>query len=182
MSNLPILKTHCSVAYTTPSNTTLNLPINCANSNTTKWPWTYFRTTTTGLHPPVTVGGFQQSDPFFSVFVDGSGQAVVRGIFAYIATDPMTVNITMGSSYYLGEPPYGNTSTTKFIAKLYDPSGGEIETYKDSIETGYAQQTQVSGVLPATVCPKILWVGVSIQPAGTGDLLSPSANLEVSVT
>lgn len=183
MANKPILRTNCSVAYTTPSNTILNLPINCANSNTTEWPWKYFKTSTTGLKPPVTQPEYRTSDSTMDVRESSAfGQAVVRGMFAYIATDPMTLNITMRSYFYLGEA--GETAKTIFIAKLYDPAGGTIETYKDLTLDSYSNFTEVNGaILPATVCPKILWVGASIQQGSNtgGPLLDCGASLEVGV-
>lgn len=95
-----------------------------------------------------------------------SGQVVLRCFFAYVATHSMQTTITLdvfadpqwdedGGSYSLRE----NRSLT---AKLYDASSTLIESYIDTD----ARNAVATITLPATTCPKVLWLNASIQPTG----------------
>jgi hypothetical protein len=180
MSNLPILRTKCSVDYTTPSNTTLNLPINCAASDSNDWPWNYFWTKTIGTATPILSNGTSRASGSFQV--DGKSvkeQVVIRGIFAYIATDPLSATISCNALMQKREddPPELDPKYT-LKAVLYEPNGSPLSTFFD-VTTSNASATVT---LPATVCPKILWVGAAVQPIGADSLPPCSAKIIVSVS
>ena len=164
---MQILRTKCDFQWVTPSLTLLTLPINCANNPGDSWPWKFFKTQTLG-NPPQTQGGLQDGSGSFSIEASAdAGQTVLRGIFAYVATNPIgaSVDISVSAS------PSWDVETEKFtlrenrtlLARLYSADGGLLETYIDSdYRTASASIT-----LPATVCPKVLWLGAAIQPTGT---------------
>ena len=110
MANLPILRTDCDVEYTTPSGSKLNLSVNCAKSDSDTWPWKYFWTKTIGTEQPKLSNGTSRSSA--SMSVDGAsdtGQVVLRAIFAYIATNPLSA--TIKSNVNMQE---SQSSTSKF--------------------------------------------------------------------
>ena len=164
---MQILRTKCDFQWVTPSNTLLTLPINCANHPGDSWPWEYFWTKTLGTDSPVTTSNTEQAPASFSI--DGSvssGQTVLRGIFAYVATDPITASVSLSAS---ATPPWDFDTgeweareNKRLLARLYNATGGLIETFIDS-DNGTAEATIT---LPATVCPKVLWLGAAIQPTG----------------
>lgn len=184
----PILRTKCNVAYTTPSGSTLSLPVNCAVSDSDGWPWKYFWTKTLGTGSPQLSNGFSRGLPFIVEGNHESGQTVIRAIFAYIATDPISVTISaLASGGYNFED---NQSNFQVTARLYTPAGGIVTTYFNEgseQETGYTDASATID-LPATVCPKIIWIGASVQPTGYfyddyGQILPPTnASIQFSAS
>lgn len=164
---MQILRTKCGFQWVTPSSTLLTLPINCANNPGDSWPWRYFKTQTTG-DPPQTQGGLQDGSGSFSIEAGAEeGQTVLRGIFAYVATDPIAASVSLSVSadppWDVDEGTYELRENRTLLARLYSADGGLLETYIDSdYDTAEATIT-----LPATVCPKVLWLGAAIQPTGT---------------
>ena len=177
MGNLPILRTDCDIEYTTPTGGKLNLPVNCAKSDSDTWPWKYFWTKTIGTEQPQVSNGFIRSSASIDESGESStGQVVMRTIFSYIATHPLPATIYCSAN--MSGSPSGFSPNYRLIAKLYKPDGSEVESYFDIAEG----TKQVSVTLPATVCPKILWVGVAVQPFGAAPPLPPcTANISVTV-
>lgn len=164
---MQILRTKCDFQWVTPSSTLLTLPINCANNIGDSWPWKYFKTQTIG-DPPQTQGGLQDGSGNFYIEASAEeGQTVVRGIFAYVATDPIQASVVLKVNadppWDLDEGTYELRENRTLLARLYSADGGLLETYIDS--DGYSEYAEF--VLPATVCPKVLWLGAAIQPTGT---------------
>jgi hypothetical protein len=183
MPNPPILRTHCSVAYSTPAGgSTLNLGINCAAASSGTWPWKYFWTKTigSGNTRPVTTNATQEAGGSFNIDGDSDeGQVVLRGIFAYIATDPLSATIKCTAKMIVTQStPPTNTANYALIARLYEPNGSLISSFFD--ENAQTKETTVT--LPATVCPKVLWVGALVQPRGPLPFPSCQASISVSVT
>jgi hypothetical protein len=182
MPNPPILRTNCSVDYTTPSGTTLKLGINCAAASSDTWPWKYFWTKTigSGNTTPKTTSATQEAGGSFNVEGDSDeGQVVLRGIFAYIATDPLSATITCNAKMIQsGSTTNPNTATYKLIARLYEPNGSQVTSFFDVSEKTKTQTV----TLPATVCPKVLWVGAAVQPAGKLPYPTCEANISVTVS
>jgi hypothetical protein len=163
----------------------LTLDVNCADYDGDEWPWYFFSTETTGSGKdlngdpviPVTVGGYSRMDPATEsatqTAYSGLGQAVVRVIFAYIATDPISATIECSADTAdtdIIDPNY------RMIARLYEPNGALVEEFFD---VNYSEESQTV-TLPATVCPKILWVGAAAQP--TGVEIHPPAEALIIVT
>jgi hypothetical protein len=135
-------------------------------SNSGTWPWQYFQTQTTG-DTPQTQGGLSTGSGSFVVEASsGEGQSVVRGFFAYIATDPINATITANvtSTHDPDEvvTPDNNGENRRLIARLYSPNGGVLATYFDTTSASASASIE----LPATTCPKVLWVGAAAQPYG----------------
>ncbi len=76
-----------------------------------------------------------------------------------------------------GDPP---TLDPKYTLKavLYEPSGAPVSTFFDVTDSNKS----VSVSLPATVCPKILWVGAAVQPIGADSLPPCEAKINVSIS
>jgi hypothetical protein len=179
---MQILRNKCDFQWVTPSSTLLTLPINCANNPGDSWPWRYFKTQTTG-DPPQTQGGFQDGSGSFSLEAGAEKwQTVLRGIFAYVATDPIGASITMSVSadppWDIDEGTYSLRENRTLLARLYSADGGLLETYIDS-DYNTAEATIT---LPATVCPKVLWLGAAIQPTGrpTAPPYEPSTTASIT--
>lgn len=163
-----ILRSEQTVSYRPPAGGNLNLFVNCAITDTDSWHWKYFWTQTIGTGTPVTTNGYERSESAY-VTKDASafqGQTVLRAIYAYVATKSIKLDIEL-------EADAGNSNTT-IIARLYEPNGTAVETFHSSNGTSF------SGIvtLPATVCPKILWLGAAAQPSG----VSPLPNTSCSIT
>lgn len=164
---MAILRTKCDFQWVTPSNTLLTLPINCANRAGDSWPWKFFKTQTIG-DPPQTQGGLQDGSGSFSIEANAEeGQTVLRGIFAYVATDPIEAYVNLSVS---AEPPWDVEEETyelrenrTLLARLYSADGGLLETFINSEDNDAESMI----TLPATVCPKVMWIGAAIQPTGT---------------
>jgi hypothetical protein len=152
----------------------MKMYVNCATSNTPEWPWNYFWTRTTATKPPVTVGGYLSSDPSF--IVEGAapvGQTVVRGMFAYVATQAFNADIFLSASaaFTLAADNF------KMNARLYKADGSLVSSFIESTESSASATIS----LPATTCPLILWLGASVQPTGetpTKPLPSTTATIE----
>lgn len=182
MANLPILRTHCDVEYTTPAGTPRTLPINCAKSDSATWPWKYLFVKTLGTASPSTTDGIERAPASFTVEGEtfegssSSGQVVLRGVFAYIATDPINVSITcelnMDGSQSIWNPNYESE------ALLDLPNGDTVQSFF-KVNADYTSQTVT---LPATVCPKILWVIAKVQPAGGLLAEIPACSGSITVT
>lgn len=174
-----ILRTKCNVGYTTPTGGSLSLPINCANSESAAWPWKYFYTQTTETETPQTSGGIVASGVGATHEAASElGQAVVRVIFAYIATDPISATISASVTGW-GSPTPPEQDNFTLIARLYDPSGGVVSEFFNT-----SNPTKVEAVtLPATTCPLVVWVGAASQPTGVDfpDLPSCTASAGVSL-
>lgn len=171
---LGILRTVCEGDYRTPSGATTKLPVNCATSDTSGWPWKYFWTKTIGSFNPQLQNGTNGGGAGFSVEGEcSSGQTVVRGMFAYIADKPFNVYVTCEAD---ADEHNGKDNFT-LIAKLYEIDGGEVSTI---INLNTEERMQSSPfTCPATACPKVLWVGAASQPTqkppdtGGGTVIEP---------
>lgn len=144
------------------------MPINCADFNSETWPWQYWWTKTVGTTTPVSTSAVAQSNASFDEQGNAvAGQTVLRGFFAYIATDPISASVNLSvSATPAWDGDFGTYSLREnrsLTAKLYDASSTLIESYIDT-DARTASQTIT---LPATTCPKILWLNASIQPTGT---------------
>jgi hypothetical protein len=165
---MSILRTKCDFDWTTPFGSVRTLPINCAKSNYETWPWKYWWTKTVESSPPI-ISTSELLDANASFYEEGqsvSGQVVLRCFFAYIATNTMQTSVTLNVS---AEPPwdedggsYSLRENRSLTAKLYNASTGLVESYIDT-DARNAEQTIT---LPATTCPKVLWLNASIQPTG----------------
>ena len=182
MANLPILRTHCDVEYYTPGDSIRIMPINCAKSDSETWPWKYLFVKTLGTDPAITTDGFERAPASFTVEGEtfqgssSSGQVVLRGVFAYIATDPINVSIecelNMEGSQSVWNPNY------YIEALLEEPSGDTVQTFF-SVQADYKSETVT---LPATVCPKILWIQARVQPSGGPLVDIPSCSGSITVS
>lgn len=174
-----ILRTACSVNYTTPTGGALSLPINCANSESSAWPWKYFFTQTTETETPITSNGIVASGVGATHEASSElGQAIVRVIFAYIATDPISATISAAVTGW-GSPSYPEVDNFTLIARLYSPDGGQVSEFFNT-----SNPTKVEAVtLPATTCPLVVWVGAASQPTGADfeDLPPCTASASVSL-
>ena len=165
----PILRSKCSVEYTTPAETSRTLPINCAKSDTEKWPWKYLFVKTLGTESPNTTDGIERANASFTIEGEttagssSSGQVVLRGVFAYIATDQINASIVCELDMEGGESVWSPNYEIEALLEL--PSGETVTTFF-KVNEKYNSQTVT---LPATVCPKILWVIAKVQPSG-GDI------------
>jgi len=162
-----ILRTKCDLQWATPAGATRTLPINCANKSSDTWPWSYFFTKTIGTDNPVNTSGTVQANASFDIEAESDrGQSVLRGFFAYVATDPITASVSLSAS---ATPPW-NFDGENFVARenivlqarLYSATSELFETYINS--TSHSANQNIT--LPATVCPKVLWLNVQIQPTG----------------
>jgi len=172
---MAILRYLCQVPYTTPTGGTLNLPMNCAHTDTSSWNWKYFFTKTVG-DPPVTTNGIQRDTSGWVAHTGSAqgGQTVLRAIYAYVSTEDVSVQITM-------EADAGTYGGQKKVLKavLYGADGSEISTFFDSKLATITQTV----TLPATVCPKVLWLGASAQPTAIpgSPIPNSSASIETRV-
>lgn len=161
-----ILRTKCDFDWTTPFGTVRTLPINCAYDSSETWASKFWYVRTIGTANPNTVEFLSDGpDIEFAEFCD-EGQIVFRCFFAYVATDPITTNIELSAT---AAPPWNEDGTgyqlrenISLTAKLYDPSTSLIETYIDT--DGHTASGAFT--LPATICPKVVWLNASIQPTG----------------
>lgn len=165
----PILKSKCSVPFVTPSGSTTNLPVCCASSDENSWPFLNFQVTTVGTDNPITESIISRGSSFQaqSMYI---GQTVIRAMFAYVATQSIIFNIQTKIIGYIGG---GFTSKIsgpyKMFARLYELSGAEVAEYisvEDNKEsTSTIEEEEIRTIqLPATVCPKVLWIFASYQP------------------
>lgn len=158
-----ILRTKRDFNWATPFGASRLMPINCANSSSVNWQWYYWWTKTVNTSDPISTSGTLNS--YASFYEEGQsavGQIVLRCFFAYVATHPMqtTVNLSAFSEpAWVGDGLAENISLT---CKLYDASTTLIESY---IDTDYGEAEQTIN-LPATTCPKVLWLNASMQPTG----------------
>lgn len=171
-----ILRYLCQVPYVTPGGGTLNLPMNCAHTDTSAWNWKYFWTRTYN-DPPVTTNGIQR-DSYGWVAHSGAatgGQTVLRAIYAYVSTEDVSVEIEMEAD----AGTYGGQSKT-LKAVLYDADGTEISVFFNETTVKTFTQTVT---LPATVCPKVLWLGAAAQPTAIPGFPIPNsfASIETRV-
>ena len=180
----PIVR-KCSVDFTTPAGGINKLPINCAVDDSEKWQWQYFFTKTLGTriedqYPVLENGILRGEGASFLIDAYGTkGQTVMRGFFAYVATDDIAVNVILKANLEGGDAGPNASDNIKLIARLYNSNGGDpVEEYFN--ET-YSKEIEQSIVLPATVCPKILWLGVSVQPAGYINGLAGLPTTEASI-
>ena len=180
--SIPILRTKLDLDWGTTTGTgSLLLPIDCAVFDSNTWPWKYFWTKTLGTFSPVTTNAIvRESDSQF--VVNGShpsGQTVIRGIFAYVATDNISASVSLSASSSTWEGGSRQKNIT-LLARRYNYAGGPsgiLQTYISST-SGTAS---ASITLPATVCPQVIWLGAAIQPTGE-DGLHPLPSTQAEVT
>lgn len=144
------------------------MPINCADFNSETWPWQYWWTKTVGTTTPVSTSAVVQSSASFDEQGNAvAGQTVLRGFFAYVATDPISASVSLSvsatPSWDLDEGSYSLRENISLVAALYSADGSQIESYIDTDARTASQSIE----LPATTCPKVLWLNASIQPTGT---------------
>mgnify|MGYP007086392881 CR=1 FL=1 len=174
----PILRTDCKVDYQTPSGGTLSLDVNCAGTDSLFWEWKYFHTKTIGTATPITSNGTSRSLTIGSAsFEDNEecpeGQTVMRAIFAYIADQDFSVNVELEVE---GNPDTPNLNPL-LLARLYSATGGQVTEYINTTQKTASQTI----ILPATVCPKVLWLGVAIQPTVSIPLPATTGRISFSV-
>jgi hypothetical protein len=180
----PIVR-KCSVDFTTPAGGINKLPINCAVDDSEKWPWKYFYAKTLGTriddqYPVSENGLLRGAGASFTVDgYDSKGQTVLRGFFAYVATNDITVSVTLRVNADGGDPGPNASENIKLIGRLYNPSGNDV--VQEYFNETYANEVNESIILPATVCPKILWLGAAIQPAGYNNGLEGLPITEASI-
>jgi len=164
----PILRTKCDFNWTTPFGASRLMPINCASSNTDTWPWKYWWTKTVGTASPVSTSAVVQSSASLNQQGNADlGQTVLRGFFAYVATDPISASVSLSVSAtpawsFEGET-YQLAENISLVAALYSANGSQVASYIDTNSRTASQSIE----LPATICPKVLWLNASIQPTGT---------------
>jgi len=168
MANLPILRTKCDFSWTTPFGASRTLPINCANSDSETWPWQYWRTKTVGTNSPVSTSAVVRSNASFDEQGDANaGQTVLRGFFAYVATDPISASVNLSvsatPSWDFDSGSYSLRENISLVAALYSADGSQVASYINTDVRSVSQSIE----LPATTCPKVLWLNASIQPTGT---------------
>lgn len=161
-----ILRTKCEFDWTTPFGSVRTLPINCATSDSYTWPWQYFFTRTRNSYVPTSSSGTERSAA--SMYLEessDSGQSVIRGFFAYIATNPFYVSVELSASTsqpWFFDIPFQARENILLVARLYSAKTELLETFINSVSPSESQSFQ----LPATVCPKVLWLSASVQPTG----------------
>ena len=179
----------CHINWKTPTNTFLYLPVNHLSYGGYTNPFRYFWTHTRGEFKnkcPFSTerrdNGYWQSAPSFEVsansFYEGGGQTVIRGIFAYRSPDPILVNVSFKAKAEPPwtnndppfEPPISKNENITFLARLYSQEGGLEKTY---LEEYNSRKKEIEFYLPATECPKVLWLGAAIQPTGDAPLIFP---------
>lgn len=164
-----IIRSSCSAPFLTPSGSTTNLPVCCATSDENSWPFYAFTVTTFGTDNPVTQSFFPRGADFQAQGMS-TGQTVVRGMFAYIATHSIIYNIETKIIGYVGQGFTQKISGPyKMNAGLYELSGAQIQSFinvQNNIEsTSTVEEQELMTIqLPPTVCPKVLWVFASYQP------------------
>jgi len=180
--SIPILRTKLDLDWGTTTGTgSLLLPIDCAVFDSNTWPWQYFWTKTLGTFSPVTTDDIERSTTS-EFLVNGShpsGQTVIRGIFAYIATDDIEASVSLSASSSTWEGGSRQKNIT-LLARRYNAAGGSsgiLETYISST----SGSASASITLPATVCPQVIWLGAAIQPTGE-DESNPLPSTQAEVT
>lgn len=165
----------CNLVWITPANSLLTLPINFSSSTGYAGPWKHFWTKTLGTYSPSLTNGFAEGVNFSVNGSFNSGQTVIRGIFAYVATDPINVSVSLqaSSSYWEPSQQYPNVrKNITLLARLYNQVGGPSGLLQTFISSNSGSET-LSFTLPATNCPKVLWLGAAIQPTGEDPQTSP---------
>jgi hypothetical protein len=167
----PILRLGCQVDYLTPVGAQRKLFVNCADHDSDVWPWNYFWTKTLNTKAPLLTSsnGYVRSAPVFTVQGSSTlGQTVVRGMFAYVASEPFSANIALSVSKAFTL----DNDNVKLGAGLYSALKGDLVTsFVDTTaklltpENSSATETIL---LPATICPLVLWLSAAIQPTGEG--------------
>ena len=190
----PIIRSHCSIPFITPSGGTINLPVNCANywadnsidpsTNPNRWPWKRHTITTLSTNSPQTTAVTEESTPYYSVSADTfelDGQTVLRTMFAYVATHPVYLYVDLRAGRDIIEDPEGVIrGNFKMYAKIFNPSGGVVRDLIDfEDENGYYHQKEFEGIAEATVCPLIVFAWCSVQPTGAAYLPTTGASIDI---
>jgi hypothetical protein len=173
-----ILRTKCSLQWVTPAGATRTLPINCANKSSDRWPWSYVTTKTTGTANPVSTSDTVQADASFEIEANADrGQSVLRGFFAYVATDSITASVNLSASaspaWDIDDGDFQARENIQLIARLYSASSESLQTYINKTD----RSADATITLPATVCPNVLWLEAKIQPTGDAPEEDPPINL-----
>lgn len=180
----PIVRTDLKKVYVTPSGSTTDLFVNCANKNNSSWLWKYYWVKTRGLNPTIQgyagpdstnseemASGFILSDPFI---VDIKyGYTFTRGMFAYVATNSVPFSCILRG---FSNPSTGTAQASiALVCRLHNLSGALLTTYANTmspVNTGEGNdgvyEIEFTGQLPPTTEPKVLWAGVYIIPSGSG--------------
>jgi hypothetical protein len=181
-----IIRTVCSVDdFPAPNGRTLELPVNAGRGSSPEWPWRYYAAIGNSLDPN---GGIDESPNGGNIHLPtnlfGKGLRTAHAAFAYIATDPMQFdfNLLGVTSLDNGETATGTFNITIFH-KVWNSwiNAAEWETlyvYTDKSEfyfgTGYNTETYAlvsssqdtfTHYLPATRCPKVVWLSISMTNA-----------------
>ena len=161
--NPPILRTSCQTDYFTPANTARRLFVNCAKHDSDVWPWNCFWTKTLNTKSPLLTSsnGYERTVASFTIQGAATrGQTVVRGMFAYVATESFTANIELSVSTEFTL----DRDNVKLTAGLYKASDGALIT--SFVDTASQFSVTQAITLPATICPAVLWLSAAIQPTG----------------
>jgi len=179
---MSILRTKCDFNWTTPFGSSRNLPINCAYDSSETWPGMYRWTKTIGTTTPVTSTGLDVGPGFQDNEACDEGQTVYRAFFAYVATEPFITRFELSASAspaWDSDSPYRLRENISLTAKLYSPTTALLETFIDTDE----HEAEGVFTLPATTCPKVVWLNASIQPTGSKpDLFLPATSVAIRVS
>lgn len=169
-----ILRTKCN--YNFPGGGEagpLTLPINHATQDSETWAWKYFWRKTLNSYAPITQeGGIAGGSGSFTLSGSGTGQTVLRAAFAYISSQAVSCSINLSVTIgWWGPDETGRRNLQKNIrlmARLYTGSSSQ-----SLIDTTNASAS-ITATLPATACPKVLWLAAQIQPTGEDPCKSAS--------
>ena len=138
----PVLRPSCSVQYIPPAGVPTGMPVNCAISNTTGWPWKYYKVIT---EDNFTTSTYNECDPTGNVdnfevgstFIDENGDST--NVFLY---QPAIRFNFSGTEYNYGRAMFGYISTEPIRFELYI----HITTVYGSIALGPTQSAPLAAV------------------------------------
>ena len=188
---MAILRPPANVLFTTPSNTTVGLNVNCADNRSSRWAWASYYVSTIGTPNAVTTSSYV-ADPG-NVFVSGTDtstgtntQIVLRTMFAYIADAPFNIQgETNFSTSFVSSVDTLHSTTFEIYTRLYYPNGTlHSEYFNESVvltNSSPSSRTasgvrRFNAILPATTCPLVVFTW--LKQAGT--IPSPLTSKTVS--
>jgi len=180
---MKILRTKCDFDWVTPFGALRTLPINCASDSSENWPYQYRWTKTVETTNPIsTTELVSDTDPYFhEQGQSSSGQIILRAFFAYVATDDWIIEAELKAYPDVPWSDGDRSENVSLTAKLYDATTNLVESYLDTSN----REGSTNLTLPATICPKVVWLNASIQPTGTpppGQTGLPPCYAEITLT
>lgn len=184
---MPILRTDCSATYTTPSGSTVVLPVNCAGADSEDWNWKYFWVKTLGTNPVKVQAQDTIREANRFMYVEGEDtvgagqnyQIVIRSMFAYIADEQVPVKGTADMYMeFFSNTPLLDSATFEVYTKVFNLDGSLYTTiFNENVVVSNpatytingSEQRTFTGYLPATTCPLVCFswmrsVGVATSP------------------